>query len=258
MGFIHYRDQGTGRPLVFIHGFCDSLELWSEFVKPFTTEFRVITPDLPGFGKSALLPVPFTLDDVGDALSSWLTDLGVEKPILVGHSLGGYVSLSMLERHAGQLSGIALFHSTSYADSEERKKVRDKVIAFVGEQGVAPFVETFVPGLFADKSDPAIPGTRERTLKTNREALIAYAAAMRDRPDRTRVVASTEKPVLFLGGMKDSLIPVQDLRRIVQQAPKSELFELPAAAHMGMFEAKIQAQNILSSYVKRVWGIHGT
>lgn len=258
MGFIHYRDQGTGRPLVFVHGFCDNLELWSEFVKPFTAEFRVITPDLPGFGKSALLPAPFTLDDVGDALSSWLTDQGIEHPILVGHSLGGYVSLSMLERHASQLSGIALFHSTSYADSEERKKVRDKVMAFVRENGVSPFVETFVPGLFADKSDPAIPGTRERTLKTSREALIAYAAAMRDRPDRSGLLASTDKPVLILGGMKDSLIPIQDLREIVKKAPKSELFELPDAAHMGMFEAKNQAQNILSSYVRRVWSIQGT
>jgi pimeloyl-ACP methyl ester carboxylesterase len=258
MEFIHYRDHGAGRPLVFIHGFCDNQQLWSEFIKPFTTEFRVITLDLPGFGKSLLPPVPFTLEDVGDALSSWLTELGLEQPILVGHSLGGYVSLSMLERHARQLSGIVLFHSTSYADSEERKKVRDKVMAFVGDNGVAPFMETFVPGLFADKSDPSIPGTRERTLGTSREALIAYAAAMRDRPDRTRLLATSEKPVLILGGMKDSLIPIDDLRKIAQQAPKSELFELPNAAHMGMFEAKIDAQSILSSYVKRVWGIEGT
>jgi pimeloyl-ACP methyl ester carboxylesterase len=258
MGFIHYRDQGTGRPLVFIHGFCDSLGLWSEFIKPFTSEYRVITLDLPGFGKSALLPAPFTLDDVGDALSAWLIDRGLERPILVGHSLGGYVSLSVLERHADQLSGIVLFHSTAYADSAERKKVRDKVMAFVGENGVSPFVETFVPGLFANKADPAIPATRERTLKTTRESLIAYAAAMRDRPDRSGLLASTDKPVLILGGVKDSLIPIQDLREIVKTAPKSELFELPEAAHMGMFEAKNQAQSILSSYVRRVWGIHGT
>jgi pimeloyl-ACP methyl ester carboxylesterase len=131
-------------------------------------------------------------------------------------------------------------------------------MAFVRENGVAPFVETFVPGLFADKSDPSIPGTRERTLKTSRETLIAYAAAMRDRPDRSGLLALTNKPVLILGGMKDLLIPIQDLRKIVQQAPKSELFELPDAAHMGMFEAKNQAQSILSSYVRRVWGIQGT
>jgi pimeloyl-ACP methyl ester carboxylesterase len=258
MGYIHYHDQGTGRTLVFIHGFCDSHALWSEFVAPLTTDFRVITLDLPGFGKSAMLPTPFTLDDVADALSSFISELGLDQPILVGHSLGGYVCLSMLERHAEQLSGIVLFHSTSNADSEERKKVRDKVMAFVAEQGVAPFVETFVPGLFADKSDPAIPGTRGRTLLTRPNALIAYATAMRDRPDRTSLLTSTEKPVMILAGEKDALIPVHDLREIGRKAPKLELYELPEAAHMGMFEAKNQARNILSSYIKRVWRIQGT
>ncbi|MBL7849622.1 MAG: alpha/beta fold hydrolase [Cyclobacteriaceae bacterium] len=257
MGFIHYRDQGTGRPLVFIHGFCDSLELWDDFILPFTAHYRVITLDLPGFGKSDLLPQPFTLDDVGDALSSLFTELNLDQPILVGHSLGGYVSLSLLARHPEQLSGVMLFHSTSSPDSEERKKVRDKVIAFVKENGVAPFVETFVPGLFANPADPAIPGTRKRTLQTRPEALTAYAAAMRDRPDRRSLLASTEKPVAILAGAKDVLIPFQDLRSMVQLAPKTQLFELPDAAHMGMFEAKNQAQNILSSYIRRVWGIQG-
>jgi len=258
MPYIHFRDQGSGHPIVFIHGFCDSLELWEDFVAPFTADYRVITVDLPGFGQSALLPQPFTLDDVGDALASWIGELNLGQPILVGHSLGGYVSLSMLERHASQMSGVVLFHSTAFADSEERKKVREKVIAFVREHGVALFIETFVPGLFADPSDPAISETRARMLRNTPEAVVAYAAAMRDRPDRTGLLASAGKPVSILGGMKDTLIPIQDLRSIVEASPGSELFELPNAAHMGMVEAKNQAQNVLSGYFKRVWDIQGT
>lgn len=258
MSLLHYRDLGSGRPIVFIHGFCDSLELWEGFISPFTLNYRVLTVDLPGFGKSAMLPPPFTLDDVGDALSAWIREMSLDQPILVGHSLGGYVSLSMLERHRAQLSGIALFHSTPFPDSAERKEVRDKVIAFVREHGVASFVETFVPGLFADPADPAISETRARLLRSTPEAIVAYAAAMRDRPDRSGLLAKAGKPILIVGGIKDVLIPIQDLRRIEQQSPGIELFELPAAAHMGMFEAKKQTQNVLSSYFRRVWGIHGT
>lgn len=171
MGYIHVRDQGAGHPLVFIHGFCDTHQLWDEFVVPFTAHFRIITLDLPGFGQSDLLPVPFTLDEVGDRLSTLFSELKLEQPILIGHSLGGYVALSMLERHADQLSGVVLFHSTAFADTEERKKVRDKVIDFVKAHGVSPFLETFVPGLFNQKSDPAIPLTRQRTSGTRREAV---------------------------------------------------------------------------------------
>lgn len=258
MGYIHIRDQGAGRPLVFIHGFCDTHQLWDEFAKPFAERFRVVTLDLPGFGQSDLLPAPFTLDDVGDRLATLFSELKLDQPILIGHSLGGYVSLSMLERHDELLSGVVLFHSTAFPDTEERRKVRNKVIGFVQEHGVGPFLETFVPGLFRDKADPAIPFTRQRTSSTKPEAVIGYAAAMRDRPDRSGLVAVTEKPVLVIGGTEDSLIPIKDLRTLAQRAPKITLAELPETAHMGMFEAKNQGQNILSSYIKRIWGIHGT
>lgn len=253
MGLLHFIDQGAGRPLVFIHGFCDTHHLWDDFIQPFTARFRVLCVDLPGFGKSELVPPPFTLDQVGDRLAGLFQELGLKRPIVVGHSLGGYVALSILEHHPQQLGGIVLFHSTAFADSEERKLVRDKVAAFVREHGSGPFLETFVPGLFADKVHPAISATRQRTAGTSAEALVAYAMAMRNRPDRSAVMASTDLPVLLLGGVLDALIPIQDLRKIKLLAPHAELAELPETGHMGMFEAKNEAQAILSSYIARVW-----
>lgn len=259
MALIHFRESGAaGRPIVFLHGFCDNHELWSDFIRPFAERFRVVTPDLPGFGNSALPERPFTIDRVADLLADWFRKSGLVRPIVVGHSLGGYVALSLMERHGENLSGLVLFHSTAYADSEERKKVRDKVIAFVGEHGVAPFIETFVPGLFADKNHIAIPGTRLRAGRTTKEALVGYAEAMRDRPDRSGILARAPFPVGIIAGAKDGLIPLEDLRRLEKSAANVTLFELPEAAHMGMFEAKNQAQAILSSYIERIWPIKGT
>lgn len=219
---------------------------------------RVLAADLPGFGKSEILPRPFSIDQVADRMAVWFRELKLEQPVVVGHSLGGYVALALLARHAILLSGVVLFHSTAYADSAERKQVRNKVIAFVRENGVAPFIETFVPGLFADRNDPAVETTRVRCGKTTSEALLGYAAAMRDRPDRSATLTETSVPVLIIGGTKDTLIPIADLKELAAKAAKSRLVELEKSAHMGMFEAKNQSQSALSSYLNGIWPIQGT
>ncbi len=258
MPAIYFSEAGKGHPIIFLHGFCDSHELWSEFINTFTENYRVITPDLPGFGKSGMLPSPFTIDHVADRLAGWFSEMKLVKPVVIGHSLGGYVALALLERYPKMFSGMVLFHSTAYADTAERKQVRNKVIAFVKSHGVAPFIETFVPGLFADKDHAAIPGTYKRTVETSLEVLVGYAAAMRDRPDRSGLLEMSTVKVLLIGGVQDSLVPIGDLRKLVLEAPKTLLFELPEAAHMGMFEAKNQAQNILSTYLGEVCTPDGT
>lgn len=258
MPYIYYRETGSGNPVVFLHGFCDSHELWTAFVEPFAKQYSVFTPDLPGFGKSEILPKPFSIDHVADAMAKWLQDLNLVPVVVVGHSLGGYIALALLERHPDLVAGIVLFHSTAYADSAERRQVRNKVIAFVEENGVTPFIDTFVPGLFADKKHPGIAAMYMRTKKTTQESLTGYAVAMRDRPDRSALLAVTSSPVLFIGGVKDTLIPLDDLRKQARLGRKTQLFELSDVAHMGMFEAAKQAQNILSNYLNEVWLIKGT
>lgn len=253
MPTVSFKESGTGPAMVFLHGFCDTHELWSEFITPFAASFRVLMPDLPGFGKSEILASHFTIDEVGDSIALWLSEKQIDSCLVVGHSLGGYIALSLLERHPEILSGIVLFHSTPMADRPERKAVRDKVIDFVRQNGVAPYVDTLVPGLYANPSDRSVEATRKRMMGTSAEALIGYAEAMRDRPDRTWVLESSTLPVMVIGGIKDSLISIDDLRRVAQNAPNCELFEVPEAAHMGIFEAKTHCQTAISRFAARVW-----
>lgn len=252
MPSIYFRETGSGRPLIFLHGFCDTHELWTEFVQPFTTTNHVITPDLPGFGRSSSLPGALTIDLVADALAEWMNDLSIQQPVIVGHSLGGYIALSLLARHPKILSSIVLFHSTPYPDSAERKKVRDKVVAFVTEHGVEPFIETFVPGLFLDKASPYIAATHERTSKTTSQALVSYARAMRERPDRSTAVIQDGRPVLVIAGTNDTLIPIDDLRKFAKMSGKISLQELSNAAHMGIFEAKNHCQALIRGFADAV------
>ena len=180
-------------------------------------------------------------------------DLDLKEAFVVGHSLGGYVALSLAERHPQKLTAIGLFHSTVFADSDEKKENRDKVARFVRDHGVRPYVETFVPGLFFDKSGPGVAETFRIAERTDQETLVAYLRAMRDRPDRSLWWEKSEIPKLVIAGKEDSIIPLKATREMCSHAPYLTLFELEKTAHMGFFEAKNESQSILTRFAEALF-----
>ena len=206
----------------------------------------------PGFGKSGILPETFTVDDVGDALASWLKDNHITDSLLIGHSLGGYVTLSIAEHHPQLLGGVGLFHSTAFADTLEKKENRNKVIEFVRKNGVQPFINTFVPGLFFDKSSQAIPLVHKIASQTEAETLMGYTSAMRDRSDRSSALKSSI-PKLLLAGTEDTLIPIEVSRRMGKMSENSDFFELKNTAHMGFFESKKECQSIIRRFAGQIF-----
>lgn len=243
MESIFFKDQGSGSPIVLLHGFCETHQIWNGLAEELAKDFRVITPDLPGFGQSQLPTWPFAIDNIGDQLIGWLSNLKINKPVIIGHSLGGYVALAMAGKDPSSLSGLGLFHSTAFADSEEKKSNRDKTIDFVGKFGVAPFVETFVPGLFHQKDNPAINFVREMALATPLETLINYSKAMRDRPSREEFLKGFQGNVLVAAGMFDSMIPFSVLQQVSKLAPNTMFQPLENTGHMGMFESPVDSLN---------------
>jgi pimeloyl-ACP methyl ester carboxylesterase len=238
MPTISFREAGSGPPIVFLHGFCEMGEIWDEFVKPLEKEFRVLLPDLPGFGRSQLLPGQFTIDEVAAKILDWLQDLGIKSAIFVGHSLGGYVALALADSAPAIVKGFCLFHSTALQDSKEKKENRTRVMRFVETHGALPFVETFVPGLFYDKKNPAIPIVFEIAAKANASAIISYSHAMRERADRMELLQKSKIPKLIIAGVEDSLIPIETVREMAKTARNSTFLELVKTGHMGLFEAR--------------------
>jgi pimeloyl-ACP methyl ester carboxylesterase len=238
MDTIFYTDEGEGLPIVFIHGFCETHELWDEFIRPFTKKFRVLTIDLPGFGKSPLPPEEFTIDSIGLTIINWLSDIGISEAIFVGHSLGGYVALSITNHNSSLVAGLCLFHSTASADTEEKKINRDKVNDFVKKYGVAPYIKAYVPGLFARKDDPATSEIYKMGLKTDPKTLILYSNAMKGRSEMTSALKKSTYPVLIIAGLKDPLISPKDLKEQVTFATNSAFTLLERSAHLGMVEER--------------------
>lgn len=251
---IFYTDEGKGYPVVLIHGFCETHEIWKNFSKELSKDFRVLSVDLPGFGKSKLLPEGFSITDVGIQLVTWLKSLQVSSCVTIGHSLGGYVALAMAEQQPKLLQAFGLFHSTALADSEEKKESRNKVIEFVVKHGVVPFVESFIPPLFFDQTNSNIQSVVTRASQTRPETLMAYVRAMRDRPNRTAVLKSFAGRVLFIAGEKDNGIPLDSITKQANMTANPVLHTLPLAGHMGMFEAPGRTVEMVRTFVLKESG----
>ncbi len=235
---IVFDQKGSGPPLILIHGFPMHRKVWQDFHPAFISSNTVYMPDLPGFGESPLLKSEFTLRDVGAAMNDWVQRNNIRNGIVVGHSLGGYVALEMVRQNPDRYNGLVLFHSTAYADSEEKKESRTKVVQFIRDNGVTAFTSNFIQPLFHDANHPAIPEVRALCISAGEKAVVGYTQAMRDRSDNTQVLREYGGPVFLLGGAHDKGIPPESLKRqaTLNASIKAEILE--DAAHMGMFESK--------------------
>jgi pimeloyl-ACP methyl ester carboxylesterase len=251
MSSVYFRELGTGFPVVLLHGFPFTNQIWDSFAQKLAEDFHVITPDLPGFGHSGLPLENLTIDSVAKILISWLREKKISNPIVIGHSLGGYVALAMAKQAPDMFSAIGLFHSTSIADSEEKKESRDKVIDFINKNGVEKFTSNFIGPLFADQHHAGIKVVQSIALQATEKSVKAYVMAMRNRPDSTSVLSDFKKPVLFIAGEKDGGIPVDSIKNQSQLNPHAELHILPGVAHMGMVESENQTVEIVRRFIKK-------
>ena len=232
MSNLFHKKSGSGPPIILLHGFCETHDIWDGFSESLATDFSVFSFDLPGFGQSNLI-TPLSIDTVAQRLIEELESLKVKHSIIIGHSLGGYVALAMQQAAPELFAGLVLFQSTVFADTEEKKANRNKTIEFVHQYGVAPFVDTFVPNLFHQKEHVAVPVVRDMALETSLETLVHYSVAMRDRPARDQINAFD---MLILAGRFDAIIPISVSEQIAALSGRATLKVLEFSGHMGMLE----------------------
>lgn len=247
---IFCKEQGSGVPLILLHGFCETQEIWEELIPHLAAHARVIAIDLPGFGDSTLPKTPFSIDEIAAEVMRWLKEKGVQTPVIVGHSLGGYVALAMARQDPDYCQKMVLFHSSAFADPEEKKENRNKTIDFVKRNGVAPFLETFVPTLFFNKNHPSISRVKSITARTTAETLIAYTEAMRDRPSREDFLKKYKGLTLVIAGEEDGVIPMEISRKMAELSPKITFCTLGKTGHMGMYESTKICAEALVTFVK--------
>jgi len=127
-GKIHYRAEGKGRAIVLLHGFLGNMQVWENLLPSLIKRYKVILIDLPGHGLTENFGYVHKMDLMAEAVKAVLHELQLRRYVLIGHSMGGYVSMAFAEKYMDNLRGLVLFHSSAFADSEEKKLDRDKAI----------------------------------------------------------------------------------------------------------------------------------
>ena len=251
MSKIFFTERGSGSPVILLHGFPFHSGIWEGFAEKLSSQFRVYTPDLPGFGKSTSIGANFTLEMVAQEIIPWIEKNKIEKSVLVGHSLGGYVALAIAEKRPDLLKGLILFHSTAYPDTEEKKQSRNKVIEFIDKNGVEAFTSNFIAPLFYNQKHAAIGKVRSIAMEAKADTVKGYTLIMRDRADRTNVLKNFSNPILFIGGENDGGIKPESLTEQASIGKQAKAEILPKMAHMGMFENEEKTLEIISAFVRK-------
>ncbi|WP_139491590.1 alpha/beta fold hydrolase [Brevibacillus dissolubilis] len=252
---LSYIDQGTGDTLVLLHGFCGSSAYWRHVIPSLSAYYRVIAPDLRGHGESSAPDGPYTMEVFADEIAALLDALGIEKTVMLGHSLGGYITLTFAEKHADKLHGFGLVHSTAYPDSDEAKANRDKGAESIQKYGMEAFIRALIPKLFAPGNLSGMPeevGEVEVIgLGTKPDGAIHTLRGMRDRVDRNHVLTSTDLPVFLLAGAEDQIIPLE--KAFAVERPNVTKAKLEGVGHMGMVEKPERVVEEIGEFLRGVY-----
>jgi len=259
---IHYRVEGKGQPMVLIHGFGEDGHIWDEQVAFLKEHCQLFIPDLPGSGLSPVNDVSDTLQQqlstipfYAECIHALLKEENIQRCTMIGHSMGGYITLAFTEKYPQAVAGFGFVHSTAFADSEEKKATRQRGIELMGQYDGYSFLKNTIPNQFGEAFKKEHPGKIDTLIEAARQfdtpALQNYYRAMMARTDKTSVLRGSKVPVLFIMGTEDLAAPIKDVLQQVYLPQYSYIHVLERAGHMGMWEAPGKVNQYLLEYINR-------
>lgn len=251
---LAYTEKGKGSVVVLLHGFCESKEIWNDFINELSKYFRVIAMDLGGFGESAnALPEPCSMEIMAEQVIQTLQSLQVSQASFVGHSMGGYVALALAEKYPAMVEKLCLFHSTAFADSPEKKENRNKVIEFVQKAGVEAFISNFVRPLFYEgrwqELQQEIHFLEEIGKKTPLKTIVSVLGAMRDRKSSLDMLTNAKFPILYIIGKQDTAVVWESYQEQLRKIPNAQTLILDNTGHVGMLERPQETLETLKNFL---------
>jgi len=236
---LFYHDSGTGQPLVLVHAFPLHSAMWHPQIAALNDHYRIIAPDLRGFGASELGQAPTSLAPYADDLAALLDHLGLDQVVLGGLSMGGYIALEFVRSHATRLTGLILADTRAGADSEDGKRGRETNARLAESNGAMAVGETMLPRLVAAHA-PDVLRAEIRTIIAENTSAAGTAAALRSmaaRPDSTDLLTTITIPTLIIVGSEDLLTPPAEAHRLHAGIAGSQLIEIPNVGHLSNLEA---------------------
>lgn len=243
---IAYLDSAPGdgslRTYVLLHAFPLGANQWEPQMRSIPAGWRLITPDLRGFGGSTELDSlsAMAITDYADDVVDLLAELAVPRAVIGGLSMGGYVALALAEGAPQVIDALVLADTRATADSPEGRANRRNMLAIVEREGPSGVAREMMPKLLGKttrESNPGVEAQVRRLIKQQSPVAVRSAIhRMMHRPDSTALLPRISVPTLVIVGEEDELTPPADARRIAEAVPGATLVTIPAAGHLANLE----------------------
>jgi pimeloyl-ACP methyl ester carboxylesterase len=240
----------SGPPLVLIHGFGLDRSIWREMVFEFISDQHVILIDVRGHGESDAPSGPYLIEELADDLAGLLAFLQIDKAIVCGHSMGGYISLAFADLYPQGLLGLGLITTNAKADSDVKKKSRYTLIEQVKVHGSGELAKSLAPRL--SQNETIIKRAHALIKNTSPTGIIGSAYAMAERPDRMALVQKLALPAFVAAGEEDQIADLADTMKLADAFSNGRFLTIPNAGHMPMWENPACLAEGILDLIKRV------
>ncbi|OGU01500.1 MAG: hypothetical protein A2085_01565 [Gemmatimonadetes bacterium GWC2_71_10] len=245
--------RGDGPALLLIHGFPLDRTIWKHQVATLAG-WRRIAPDLRGMGASDAPADGYSMAAYADDLARLLDRLRVQRAVVAGLSMGGYIAFEMLRRHRERVAGLILCDTRAGADSDEGRRGRDEMIALAGAGGAAAIADRMLPKLLGHSTHQTQPQVvaqvREMIGRSPVAGLKGALVAMKERADSTELLGGIDVPTLVVAGQEDELIPVSVARELTSAIPSAALTVIPGAGHVPSIESPTAVSRVFSEFLE--------
>nr|WP_314289182.1 alpha/beta fold hydrolase [uncultured Capnocytophaga sp.] len=251
ISFYTQKGSKSAKTVVFLHGFLEDSSIWESISNVLSRDYRVLCIDLLGHGKTPVISSVHTMEMMAEEVNVVLEDEGIEMCTLVGHSMGGYVSLAFGELFPEKIEGLVLLNSTPLPDSEEKKANRDRVLKVI-EKEKELFVRTAVNNLVSEENRTKIKSALERLVQiglcTPNEGIVAASLGMKERPNRTSVLKSLAIKRGFILGKSDALISYEEMESLAKTLAME--CEVLSGGHLVYIENESDTIEVLRNFLQ--------
>lgn len=251
---ISYRDQGSGVPAIFIHAFPLNQSMWDDQFSRLREHCRVITLDLRGFGRSESPQGPSSMDEMAADVRGLMTFLGVDRAVLVGLSMGGYVALAFYRNYPNAVSAMVLADTRASADTSEARERRLKSAEKAEAEGSSVIASDMIPLLLGEttlETRPEIVARVRSMIEANPPFVIASAQrAMAARRDSTELLASIDFPVQIVFGSEDKLTNLEEAEGLRSSIKGSRFRVIEWAGHLSNLERPEEFNKVLLEFIE--------
>lgn len=253
---MYYKVIGKGKTVVLIHGFIEEGSMWDAVVKSLSKTHKVLVPDLPGFGKTEIInsKAMISMESYAADVYEMLRKEKVKKCVMLGHSMGGYITLYFAEKYPDMLSAFGLINSHCFEDTLEKKANRKKGIEFIRKHGTKPFVTELYRSIFHEtflkKNKKLVDSLIAKALKYKPEAVMKANEAMMKRKGKEDVLKNAKVPVLFINGKEDQSAPLEYTLKQASFPSIAHIHFFEGCKHMSIFERKRETIQIISNFCR--------